>query len=198
MIALLPVGLLALRAKRWVIIAMFPLFMLLYFPYVFFIVHYQLIVMPAALLLVVMGIDVLVNLSPRLRSQVLTFLVLSVGMLTISQWPQFNRLAADERFHANELRTIEGKLASLPPGKAIVLFRFSLQRNSPDEPVYNPDALYPDDAPIIRAHDRGDANIALYRYYAERQPQRIVYLYDRADDSLTELGNVVDLSRRAQ
>jgi hypothetical protein len=56
--------------------------------------------------------------------------------------------------------------------------------------------LYPDDAAIIRAHDRGEENARLYAYYAQRQPQRIVYLYDLGDDSLTELGNVVDLARR--
>jgi hypothetical protein len=63
--------------------------------------------MPAVLLLAVMGIDELSNASPRVRAQVLTFLVLSVSMLTISQWPQFNRLAEDERFHAERLRTID-------------------------------------------------------------------------------------------
>ena len=109
-----------------------------------------------------------------------------------------HRLLADERFHAEQLRTIDAKLASLPPAKLIVLFRFSPQRMSPDEPVYNPDVLYPDNSPIIRAHDRGERNIELYRYYAERQPDRIVYLYDRADDSLTELGNVVELARRSR
>jgi len=57
--------------------------------------------------------------------------------------------------------------------------------------------LNPDDAPIIRAHDLGlDRNRALFDYYAQRQPQRTVYLYDRARRSLVELGNVSDLAHR--
>jgi hypothetical protein len=195
---LLPVGLLALRRDRSIILATLPLFVLLYFPYVFFIVHYQLIVMPAVLLLAAMGIDVLSNVSPRFRGQVLTFIMLSISLLTISQWPQFNRLAEDERFHAEHLRTIDAKLASLPRGKSIVLFRFSPEAGSVEEPVYNPYVRYPDDAAIIRAHDRGEDNPRLYAYYAERQPQREVYLYDLGDDSLRELGNVVDLARQAR
>jgi hypothetical protein len=96
------------------------------------------------------------------------------------------------------VRTIDTTLASLPRGKSIVLFRFSPQSNSVEEPVYNPYVLYPDDAAVIRAHDRGEENVRLYSYYAQRQPQRIVYQYDLGDDSLTKLGNVVDLARQAR
>jgi hypothetical protein len=31
--------------------------------------------------------------------------------------------------------------------------------------------VWPDDAPIIRAHDLGERNAELFRYYAARKPQ---------------------------
>jgi hypothetical protein len=41
---------------------------------------------------------------------------------------------------------------------------------------------------VIRAHDLGDRNIEIFRYYAEHQPERAFYLYDRGDNSLRFLG----------
>jgi hypothetical protein len=75
-----------------------------------------------------------------------------------------------------------------------VLFRFS-DRNAHEEPVYNTDAAWPDDATVIRAHDLGERrNREIYRYYAQRQPDRAFYRYDRADDSIRFLGFARDLS----
>jgi hypothetical protein len=55
--------------------------------------------------------------------------------------------------------------------------------------------MWPDDARIIRAHDLGpERNRELFRYYAQRQPQRTVYRFDRMTATLTRLGNVVDLA----
>jgi hypothetical protein len=80
------------------------------------------------------------------------------------------------------------------PGKvkqpALVLFRYKQGVDSPhEEPVYNIDVVNIDDAPIIKAHDLGPArNAEIIRYYAERQPNRRVYLCDRATRTLTDLG----------
>ena len=41
-----------------------------------------------------------------------------------------------------------------------------------------------------------ERNRELFDYYAMRQPDRSVYLYDRASRQMTRLGNVVELSRR--
>jgi hypothetical protein len=76
-----------------------------------------------------------------------------------------------------------------------VLFRFSLKNSVDLEPVYNADVAWPDDAQVIRAHDRGEQNIELYRYYAQRQPDRWIYLFDRNDGSLTELGQAKQLGQ---
>src|SRR5204863_5904087 len=55
LMVLLPAGLVGLRRRRWAILCMLPLFVMLYFPYVFFIKHYTLTVLPAILLLIVMA-----------------------------------------------------------------------------------------------------------------------------------------------
>src|SRR5205814_8613414 len=87
----------------------------------------------------------------------------------------------------------------LPP-PAIVLYHFSPQDVPDDEPVYNDDVAWPDDAPIIRAHDLSPAqNLKLFQYYAQRQPQRQVYRVERSrilDENYRPqyLGRVTDLA----
>jgi hypothetical protein len=195
---LLPVGLVGLRGRRWVILAMLPLFVVLYFPYVFFIKHYTLTVLPPVLLLIVVAIEVLANLSQSHRPQVLTFLVFAVSFMTISEWPQFHRTAGDTIFIGGQLRRIDQTLAALPHRPAIVLFRYVRGVSTDEEPVYNTDVAWPDDAAVIRAHDRGEENAKLFDYYAQRQPQRWIYLYNRGDDSLIELGKVRDLAKNSR
>jgi hypothetical protein len=52
--------------------------------------------------------------------------------------------------------------------------------------VYNNLAAWPDDQAIVRAHDLGDGrNIEIVRYYAEHQPQRVFYRFDRATMTLS-------------
>ena len=57
-----------------------------------------------------------------------------------------------------------------------------------DEPVYNTDVAWPDDATVIRAHDLGERNRELIGYYARVSPGRWVYLYDKSTGELTNLG----------
>jgi len=61
--------------------------------------------------------------------------------------------------------------------------------------VHNSETLWPDDAQFIRAHDLGSRNHELIDYYARRQPDRRVYLLDRAANSIQELGTVRELAR---
>jgi hypothetical protein len=76
-----------------------------------------------------------------------------------------------------------------------VLFRYPADGGNPhEEPVYNAKVARPDDARHVRAHDLGDRNVELYRYYAARQPDRVVWLYDRASDRLRPLGPVTELA----
>ena len=79
-------------------------------------------------------------------------------------------------------------LAQLPKQPVVVMFRYDpdAQGNPHDltfhnEPTYNDDVAWPDDAPIIRTRDLGPReNAQLFAYYAAHQPDRIFYLYDRA------------------
>src|SRR5947209_18297139 len=77
---------------------------------------------------------------------------------------------------------------------AIVLFTFRAGDNVHEEPVYNVDVANPDDAPIIRAHDLGERNGELLRYYAASQPGRRGYRFDRRSRTLQRLGNVKALA----
>ena len=104
LIILVPVGCLGLRGRRWLLAAMLPMFVLAYFPYVFFIRHYSLIVIPAGIMIIVLGVRVLSDLWPAARPQVLTFLVACIVPLLVSTWPMFNRLARDEFMPADPLR----------------------------------------------------------------------------------------------
>ena len=66
--------------------------------------------------------------------------------------------------------------------------------NVHEEPVYNIEAAEIDDNRIVRAQDLGASeNAKLVRYYAQREPDRRVYLFDRSTKKLTELGLVSDL-----
>ena len=81
-----------------------------------------------------------------------------------------------------------------------MLFRAAPSQWPHDDPVYNTDVAWSDDAPIIRARDLDGRNEPLYRYYAAEQPDRVVYLYDRAKESagqdpLQRLGTVQELSQ---
>ena len=60
------------------------------------------------------------------------------------------------------------------------MFRFDPRVGSfHDDPVYNDTVAFPDDAPVIRARDLGpEKNRDIIRYYAQRQPDRVFYIYD--------------------
>jgi hypothetical protein len=168
-------------------------FVVLYFFYTFFLAHYPLIAAPAVILNILLGADVLARVWPIARAPLVTFLTLSLAMLTITELPELNRLAHDEWFDAPQLAKIDRALERLDHKPAIVFFRYGGSANPEEEPVYNIDVVHPDLAPVIRAHDLGLHNLRLLFYYAQRQPDRAVYLYDRADDTIRFLGFVRDL-----
>lgn len=61
--------------------------------------------------------------------------------------------------------------------------------NPHEEPVYNIDVVNIDDAAIIKTHDLVSArNTEIIRCYAERQPNRRVYLCDRSTRTLADFG----------
>jgi hypothetical protein len=93
------------------------------------------------------------------------------------------------------------RLPTMVQQPALGLYQFHPRGDPHDEPVYNVDVAWPDDATLIRAHDRSpEQNQRLFSYYAQRQPDRQVYLVDRArvrdpDYKPQSLGRIADLAR---
>ena len=78
-----------------------------------------------------------------------------------------------------------------------MLFPFTLGDNPHQEPVYNTDVAWPDDAPIIRVQDLGpERNRELAEYYARTQPERSFYRFDRRTFTLRALGKAPDFLKR--
>jgi hypothetical protein len=124
-----------------------------------------------------------------------TFFTLAIAILCITQLPEIRR-HRDDWFDASELVRIDRQLANLPQTPAVVLFHFEPTVSTHVEPVYNTAVAWPDDAVVIRAHDLGERNAEIFRYYAQHQPARTFYLYNRVDGSLKLLGNAVDLAQQ--
>jgi hypothetical protein len=83
---------------------------------------------------------------------------------------------------------------------AIVFFRYHPEVPSlwKLEQTYNVEAAWFDEEPIVRAHDLGSRDTELLRYYASKQPEREIYLFDQASQQLTDLGNVAQLAADPQ
>ena len=178
-------GLLSLREIRR---ATFSAFMLTFLPayacVVFFLVHYLFPLLAPMTCLVFMGWG---SLELRLAGQTHRNRRIPADLHPCS----FHRgLAGIQRgdpsgaidFHDREQRLANAWLSNLPKTPAVVLFRFDPSICDPhDEPVYNDGVAWPDDAPVIRARDLGRAeDWKLIDYYAQRQPDRWIYIYDRA------------------
>lgn len=196
MMALLPAGLLGfVTRKRLAVWLALPCFIILFSFYTFFLQHYMIIVAPVIILWVLLGAHVIENTWASARPMLAIFLTLAIAILSLTEMPQINRLTEpDEIFIPAGYSTIDQTLAALPRKPAVVLFRFDTEKNNPhEEPVYNIDTAWPDEATVIRAHDLGGRNSEIFRYYAQRHPERAFYLYDRGDDSIRYLGTAREL-----
>jgi hypothetical protein len=192
-----PLGLLSLSGGRWLVFSTLPLFMLGYIGWAFFVEHYNVVIIPAVALLLVLAIRQFDSLWPPLASAAIAF----TTVLALTGCWEFNRAVSDEPFRATWLR----KLHNATESHAIVLFTFDLDASSggivqliSQEPVYNTDVAWPDDAPLIRAHDLGARNIELFRYYAHRDPTRRVYRFSRRTGELQDLGQVGELAAQGR
>jgi hypothetical protein len=210
----IPVGLLTLRDRRAAAIAaILPLFVLLYMMNTFFLEHYAILIAPTALLLVLLGMKRTAGIAPPKIAPVVRT-ALAAGFLAICFFslPEFNPLWGqgyernDETFpDAPLMQFVRNELpnaSDLQNHRAIILVRWRLGggkwQNVQEEPVYNTQTAWPDDAPVIFVHDLGAArNQELFRYYAQRQPDRLVFRLDRAADTpeglIQELGPVSKL-----
>ena len=194
--ALLPIalaGLAAFKRRRWIFPAAIFLFILFYGLYPFTLPHYTLIAAPAAIMLLLMGIRAIE--TSWLAGRRIVFMALATGVLIIALVNQSEARFQIEVYHRPaDHRAVDHALASIP-APAVVLFRFSPHASEHFEPVYNIDVAWPDDAPIVRAHDLGERNIEIFRYYAARQPNREFYRFDLSDYTLRDLGSAKNLAQ---
>jgi hypothetical protein len=131
---------------------------------------------------------------PRYRSPIGTALALLVTAATLATLPELRGDSPDQLARPT-LKAVEAQLATIR-GRALVLFTYHVGDDFHEEPVYNIDAPWPDDQRIVRAQDLGDRNGELLNYYAQLQPDRMVYRFDRHTLSLEPLGNVAELVGR--
>jgi hypothetical protein len=197
MIFLLPAGLLGLPAKRrWVLALVLPLFVLLYAPNTMFGSVYGLLVAVATIPLAILGsreVEAAIeHMLPALRRRMRPILTIMLAGISLAALPQFS--PSTEQYSAPTLRAVERSLNGIH-GRALVFFRYKTGQNIHEEPVYNIESADIDSSRIVRAQDLGTPeNLKLIRYYAERQPDRQVYRFDRADRTLTQLGSVNSLA----
>lgn len=197
LLALFPAGLLLARDRgRWIMLATIPLYLLLYALNPFFLLHYAVPLTAAAALFAVLGARAVEGAlaAPTHRRFAATFLTTALVLLAVGSLPQLNSRITDEPYRTPLLDYTQKALAQIDP-PAVVLFRFTPGQNVHEEPVYNLDVTWPDDAPIIRAHDLGPRDGQLLRYYAMRQPKRVYWLFDRRDGHVYELGDAAQAAK---
>jgi hypothetical protein len=191
LLVLIPVGLLAIRRPdRIAIVAGGFLVTVGYAMFPIYLRHYALMAYPAFILLALLGQRVLGQTFPAIGSA----LAVAIFALAIASLPEL-RGEHDPFMEARYLVDVNAKLSQLDHLPAVVLFHYESNRaDVHEEPVYNLDAAWPDNAQVIRAQDLGDRNRRIFSYYAHHGPSRFFYRYDRTTGLLTELGWAKDLS----
>ncbi|MGD0461813.1 MAG: hypothetical protein ABSB74_04920 [Tepidisphaeraceae bacterium] len=183
---LLPVALLCLGdIRRLVLAAILALFLVGYTFYLFFLEHYIVAILPSMICLILMSSAAIQKSWPR-ADRLNAFVLLCIVAISLPMvWP-LQPAPPVVPSNAADQRPANALLAHLPMTPAVVLFRFDpAVASAHDDPVYNDTVAWPDDAPVIRARDLGpERDRVIYRYYAQRQPDRVFYIYDpraRAD-----------------
>lgn len=209
LLLLIPVGLLGLKGiRRWVFWAMLPLFILFYLPSTFFLEHYAVLVAPAVILTVLMGGRRLASAFRGWERPVFAAFVGTVLMISFTSFWEINKFVAppdkmisDETFPSPILRYVNEYLPYREDLQkpAVVLFTYHAGGKFSEEPVYNTDVAWPDDAPIIRAHDLGARNQEIFNYYARVKPDVTFYQFDsmkveKKQDPLVKLGPASSLA----
>ena len=204
-----------LDGPRWVLWATLPLFFVVYTFNPFFLEHYAIVLIPAVTLSVLLGIDALAATWPRFCLPIKAGCGAMLVVACLTSFWEINQLVAssatqvsDETFRSDYMRLTNRDLQGYgvkPP--AVVLFRYhpgGMLWSVPEfiqEPVYNVDVAWPDEAPIIRAHDLGPVrNREIFSYYAKTQPDRVFWSLDaaRGNDALKRLGTARELAAEGE
>ena len=168
--------------------AVVALFMALYAFYSLFLTHYMMMLAVATMPLLAAGLRGAEECAgPRFRAPLVALLSLAtVFWFGYSVWNYpaiFNPVLTEVRFK----HEVAPKMIEEP---ALVLVRYRPDVNFHNEPVYNTGVPFPDQARIVWAHELGDRTGEILRYYADRQPQRQVYLMVRPLMQLHPMGSV--------
>jgi hypothetical protein len=118
-----------------------------------------------------------------------------LALIGLASLPELNPRVEDDKIFAPRTTLIRDWIAKSVKAPAVVLVRYEPGDNTHDEPVYNPDVAWPDDAPVIVAHDLGPRNLELLDYYERVSPGRNYYLIDRATLKPQGPGKAADLAR---
>ena len=175
--------------------ASLPLFVLLYALNPFFLPHYGVVVVPAVVLLALLGVEATARAAggrwARPARVAATALVLAVALTSLWEFklltaPAGLRPTRDGFQEAAPQTFVQTAidLTATPP--AVVLFGPPPELWT--EMVYNVDVAWPDDAPIVRARDLGPRNAELVDYYGRVQPERTIYKFDWGRGSLQMIG----------
>jgi 4-amino-4-deoxy-L-arabinose transferase-like glycosyltransferase len=178
--------------RRWPLLLALPMFVAAYASFMFFRKQYCVVLFLSVYLAVLMGIDALRrSVSAKWRAAVTSGSVLLVLLLVVMKLPEINRSVSDQMTPTPILHDTNVAIASLTHRPALVFITYHPE--DPDswsqEPVYNTDVVWPDDAEVVRAHDVGaKENAKLVAYYANLSPRRWVYIYDKSTRQLRSLG----------
>jgi 4-amino-4-deoxy-L-arabinose transferase-like glycosyltransferase len=199
LLILVPPGLLGLSdRRRWPMWLPILVFIIVYAFFATMLFHYAIGIAPAMAFAIVLGAHVLQQSWPKHATTIMTVTTLAILAVAVRCLPELEPRVHDDPKAMPTMKRVGQSLASEVGPNAVVLFRWHASADPHEEPVYNVDVAWPDDAPIIRAHDLGDArNIEIFRYFAERQPTRRFYRFDRGDGSLQFLGTATGLAAGA-
>jgi hypothetical protein len=202
LVILFPLALAAMTdLRRKVLMAGLLLFLIGYFICVYHLTFYMVPATPAVICIVLMGWESLERAWPRQRSRIRPIMALTLAGMALWQFPELNRSARSVLPSGEQLKQISEDCSALP-APSVVLFPFDEDKIPLNSwPVFNDDVAWPDDARVIRANDLGPAEKGkLYDYYAQTQPGRQFYLYDRSGDNdprpLKFLGTAQELAAK--
>jgi len=190
-IGLLLAGVLVARPLAALSVASLSLFLLLYGRSCFYLGYYPLAVIYASLLLTAGGVCVTLPRLLGLRRRHRWVPAAAAAGLAIAVWPGVNPGVKDEPVRLPELKGLDRWEANDARTPALAFFRDG-GGETDAEPVYNAAVAWPDNAPVVRLHDRGARNLDALAYYAQIQPERRVYLIDRGSGRRFDLGLVTD------
>jgi hypothetical protein len=196
LLMLLPLSVLSMQRRRWLLTATVPCFIGLYVLYALFAPHYCLTAAPGVIVLVLLGAKTLTDAfqSRRLRAAAPSMVVI----LCLASLPGLSRQVRDQYFTPVRLKSIDQAIATLPRKPAVVLVRWQSNGNMDEEVVFNADVAWPDDAAVVRAQDlSAEQNRRLIAHYAARQPGRMFYRFEPVSGELVELGRADTLAAAA-